>query len=76
MQKIHLATHIHGMAGLLYADAMQQLEVVLLGSPASEVVDILAERLLQSPPWIRPTVQPPHVYTSSPSAPPPQLFQL
>ena len=64
------------MAYLLYVDDMQQLEVALLGSQASGLINLLAERLPLSPFWMKPTVQPPHVYTSSPSAPPPQLYQL
>ena len=57
------------MEDLLYVDAMQQLEVALLGSPASGLINLLAERLPLLPPAMRPTVQPPHVYTLSPSGP-------
>ena len=31
--KIHLPNHIQGMADLLHSDAIQQLEVALIGSP-------------------------------------------
>ena len=64
------------MADLLYVDAMQQPEAALLGSPASGLIDILAEGLPQSPFSMKPTVQSPHVYTSSPSAPPPPTIPV
>ena len=76
MQKICLVAHIHRVADILYVDAMQQLEVALLSSPASGLIDLLAERLPQSPFLMKPTVQPPHVYTSSPSAPPPPTIPI
>ena len=47
MQKIHLADHIKRMAELLHADAIQQLEVALLGSPAAQVLDLLAAQMRQ-----------------------------
>ena len=58
------------MADLLYADAMQHLEVALHGSPISGLIDLLADRLSWSTFSMQPTVQSPHVYTSPPSAPP------
>ena len=45
LQKLCLASHIHSMADLLYANAMQQLEVDLLGSPAAGIIGLLAEIL-------------------------------
>ena len=42
LQKIHLANHIHSLAELLHADAIQQLEVALLGTPAAKVLDVLS----------------------------------
>ena len=42
MQKICLAYHIQNLAELLHADAIQQLEVVLLGTPAAKVLDVLS----------------------------------
>ena len=42
LQKICLASHIRYMADLLQADAVQQLEVALLGSLAAQVVDLLS----------------------------------
>ena len=35
LQKIRLANHIHSLAELLHADAIQQLELALLGSPVA-----------------------------------------
>ena len=45
LQKIHLANHIHSMADLLHVDAMQQLKVALLDSPAAGIIDLLAKGL-------------------------------
>ena len=57
-------------------DAVQQLEVALLGLPASGIIDILASRL--EPPTIlsTSTVQPPHVYTATQMAPPPRSIPV
>ena len=41
LQKIRLANHICSLAQLLHADAIQQLEVALLGSPAAKLLDVL-----------------------------------
>ena len=71
LQKICLANHICSMADLLHVDAMQQLEVALLGSPVAGIIDLLAIGLPQSQLPLIPTVQPPLVYTSTPLAPPP-----
>ena len=38
------------MANLLHADAMQQLEVVLLGSPAAQITDLLSSGWMQTKP--------------------------
>ena len=61
------------MADLLHADAIQQLEVALLGLPAVEVVDHLSGGLAQSRPvTVAASVEPhPPTYTSTPPAPPP-----
>ena len=71
LQKIRLADYIHHVANLLHLDAGQQLEVALLGSPASNLIDILAARLL--PPTVSTilTVQTPHISTDTQMAPPP-----
>ena len=36
------SNHIYSLVSLLHADAMQQLEVALLGTPATKVLDIIA----------------------------------
>ena len=41
LQKICLANHICSLVELLHADAIQQLEVALLGSPAANMLDVL-----------------------------------
>ena len=41
LQKIRLANHIHSLAELLHADAIQQLELALLGSLAAKLLDVL-----------------------------------
>ena len=48
LQQIYLADHIRWMADLLHADAIQQLEVALLGSPGLEVIDLLSGGLVQA----------------------------
>ena len=50
------------MAKLLHADALQQLEVALLGSPASNVVELLSAGLER----IQPMQPCPQKYTASP----------
>ena len=71
-----LVNHIHRMADLLHMDVVQQLEVALLGSPASRLVDILMKRLKPASLLMRPNVQPPQVYMSSPPAPAPQMIPI
>ena len=73
LQKICLANHIRWMADLLHANAVQQLEVVLLGPPASEVIDFLSGGLAQATSsTLAAAVQPyQHAYTSTPPALPP-----
>ena len=46
-----MADHIRQMADLMHADAIQQLEVALLGLPAAEVMDLLSSGLSQFLPW-------------------------
>ena len=50
LQKIHLVSHIWSMADLLHVNAIQQLEVALLGSPAAQVIDLLAGGWMQTKP--------------------------
>ena len=49
LQKIHLANHIWSLAELLHADAVQQLEVVLLGIPAAKILDMLLMAITLQP---------------------------
>ena len=64
------------MADLLYTDAVQQLEVVLLGMPMVQVIDILASRLASSP-WLDTPSQPhPKMYTSTSSSPHPPSIPI
>ena len=42
LQKIRLVNHICSLAELLHANAMQQLELALLGSPVARLLDMLA----------------------------------
>ena len=42
LQRIRLANHICSLAELLHADAVQQLELALLGSPVAKLLDVLA----------------------------------
>ena len=56
----------------MHADAVQQLEVALLGSPAAEVVDLLSSGLSQPRTITVATAQPhPQTYTATPPAPSP-----
>ena len=48
-RKSHLANHICCIAELLHADAMQQIEVALLGSPAAKLLDILSTSMQSKP---------------------------
>ena len=41
LQKICLTNHIHSLAELLHADAIQQLETALLGTPVAKILDVL-----------------------------------
>ena len=38
------------MADLLHANAIQQLEVALLGSPAAQIIDLLSGEWVQAKP--------------------------
>ena len=81
-QKICLANHIHSIVELLHADALHQLEVALLGSPAAKLLDILSMNLQYTPPIQHQAVPlPPLVVSLQPSAttsispsPPPSLL--
>ena len=59
------------MADLLRADAIQQLEVALLGSPMAQVIDILVGGLIPSSIVAVPAQPHPRAYTSTPTPPSP-----
>ena len=61
------------MTDLLHADAGQQLEVVLLGSLAAQVIDLLSGGLMQTKPStvVTPAQPHPQSYTSTPPVLPP-----
>ena len=61
------------MADLLHTDAVQQLEVALLESPAAQVIDLLSGGLMQTKPstFAAPAQTYLHTYTSTPPVPPP-----
>ena len=68
LQKIYLANHIKRMADLLHADAVQQLNVAILGSLVADVVTLLSAGFKQTKPILQ-TMQPcPKTYTSTPPA--------
>ena len=56
LQKFCLVSHIRSMAYLLHANAIQQLEVALLGSPAAQVIDLLSGRWMQTKPLLMTTL--------------------
>ena len=64
------------MADLLHANAIQQLEVMLMGSPVTQVIDLLSEGLAQSSvattsTLVSPPTPHPRSYASTSLAPPP-----
>ena len=72
LQKIQLVNQIKSMAELIHADAIQQLEVALLGSPAAQILNLLAKGVMQSASTSqRHALHPPQVCTLTPVAPPP-----
>ena len=73
-----LAQYVHRLVDQLHADAMQQLEVAILGSPAANCIEVLASglssscdepvrRILPAPPLITSA----KAFTDTPSTPPP-----
>ena len=66
------------MADLLHADALQQLEVSLLGSLATQVIDLLSGGLLQPKPSTSAAPAWPHLqsYTSNPLVPLPTCISV
>ena len=74
LQNIQLVSHIKQMAEFLHCDAVQQLEVALLGTPMAQVIGILASGLASSPQLDTPFQPHPKLYTSaSPSPHPPSV---
>ena len=77
LQKICLEDHIKRMPELLHANAIQQLEVALPGSPAAQILDLLASGMRQPASTSQGSViLPPKAYTSTPMAPPPHTIPL
>ena len=77
LQKINLANHIKSMAELLHAEAILQLEVALLGSPAAHVIDLLVAGCMQLTLALKGNaICPPWAYTSIPVAPPPPTVPI
>ena len=75
LQKICLANHIQGLAELLHADTIQQLEVVLLGSPVAHLIDFLSAGLKSTDPTPQPqVVHHPHSSTTIPMSPLPSII--
>ena len=64
------------MADLLHADAIQQLEVALLGTTAPQVIEVLAGGLTLSTSFMGPTQPYPKGFTSTPPAPVPTLVPI
>ena len=63
LQKIHLTNHIQSLVELLHADAVQQLEVALLGTLAARILDMLSMATTLQP--CTPTLsKPPHPVTT------------
>ena len=62
------------MADLLYADAVQQLEIALLGMPVVQGINILTSGLAMSPQLDTPSQPHPKMYTSTfPTPHPPSV---
>ena len=71
LQKICLVDYIKRIVELLHANAIQQLEVAFLGSPSTQILDLLAAGMRQPASTSQGSaILPPKVYTSTPMAPP------
>ena len=72
LQKIRLANHICSLAELLHVDVIQQLELALLSSPVTRLLDVLVMGTQQQTVSSRSTSVPLHPSTtlSMPSSPP------
>ena len=75
-------SHIYSLAELLHADAMQQLELALLGSPTAKVLDVLPMATQSHTTFAHPSSMPLHLTTVSsaliptPSAPIPWVTEM
>ena len=77
LQKICLANHIWSLAELLHADALQQLEVALLGYPVACLIDILSAGLKSTAPTPQlQVVHPPCSFTTTPMSPLPSMVLI
>ena len=78
-----MAQYVHWLADQLHADAMQQLEVAMLGTPAADCIKVLASGLSSSSeqPMSRVLPAPPLItaakaFTWIPPAPPPVVVPI
>ena len=75
LQKIGIANHICSLAELMHVDAIQQLEVALLGSLAANLLNVLSMSKQHQATPLQSTTVPPHplaassISPSSPSVP-------
>ena len=60
---------------VVHADAIQQLEVTLVGSPAAQPLDVLAIRMMH-PASTRQAIHHPQAYTATPMVPPPSIIPI
>ena len=65
------------MAELLHADAIQQLEVALLGSPVAQLLEVLTTGMMYPASTLQQQViHPPQAYTMTPMVPPPSTISI
>ena len=77
VQKICLANHIQSIAELLHTDAIQQLEVMLLGSPVACLIDVLLAGLKSTTPTPhQQMVHPSQSLITTPMSPPPPAIPI
>ena len=80
LPRICLASHIRCVADLLHADAIQQLEVALLGTLVAQVIELLSGGLSMASTSMSTSVTPvqphPRSYTSTPPALPPSSVSV
>ena len=77
LQMICLVNHFKSMVELLHAISIQQFEVALLGSPAAQILNLLAAGVMKLALTSQGNeILPPKVYTSTPTAPPPSTIPI